>query len=190
MKYLFRKKVLGPASQKKGIPLSSNGDPIQAAHYEEVRYSSRLHPKRKYHHEPLRLEKFSSQELKYFFAILLYAADKKVSSIRKLWNSDFDHGIHPFVTRLMSLGRFELMFSCFCFEDKLMAEIEELLRRKSQEIWIPSNFACCDESLVPYKGRKNNPHHVYIMRKPHPHGVKVSSNVFLCSNNSFFRFGP
>ena len=43
-------------------------------------------------------------------------------------------------------------------------------------IWIPANIGVVDETLVPHKGRKN-PHHVFIMRKPHPHGIKNWSLV-------------
>lgn len=41
---------------------------------------------------------------------------------------------------------------------------------------MPATAAVVDESLVAHKGRKN-PHHVFIMRKPHPHGLKVWSLV-------------
>ena len=116
---------------------------------------------------------FSEKELWDLFAILLYAAEKKTVSIQKLWNSNPVHGFHPFVTRLLSLSRFEFMYSCFRFQDEVMKEIEDILVHQAQRIWKPSNYACCDESLVPFKGHKTNPHHVYIMRKPHPHGVKV-----------------
>ena len=43
-------------------------------------------------------------------------------------------------------------------------------------IWIPANTGVVDETLVPHKGRKN-PHHVFIMRNPHPHGIKNWSLV-------------
>jgi hypothetical protein len=145
--------------------------------YQEVRASPRNHPKQKCHHEPLSLQPFSERELSFFFAILLYAAEKKATSIRKLWSSDPDDGIHPFVTRLISLTRFELMYSCFQFNDAVMERMESILQKQMQDIWIPSNYVCCDESLVPFKGRKSNPHHVFIMRKPHPHGVKVISTL-------------
>ncbi len=45
-----------------------------------------------------------------------------------------------------------------------------------ERLWIPATAAVVDESLVAHKGRKN-PHHVFIMRKPHPHGLKVWSLV-------------
>jgi len=73
----------------------------------------------------------------------------------------------------MSLTCFEIMNACFKFKEMEMEELELSIIHQIQEIWVPSSFCCIDESLVPYKGLKTNPHHVFIMRKPHPHGVKV-----------------
>ena len=41
---------------------------------------------------------------------------------------------------------------------------------------MPATAAVVDESLVAHKGRKN-PQHVFIMRKPHPHGLEIWSLV-------------
>jgi len=35
----------------------------------------------------------------------------------------------------------------------------------------PSTDMCLDESMVPHQGM-NNPHHMFIQRKPYPHGLK------------------
>lgn len=45
-----------------------------------------------------------------------------------------------------------------------------------REMWEPASVVVVDETLVPHKGRKN-PHHVFIVRKPHPHGLKNWSVV-------------
>ena len=75
----------------------------------------------------------------------------------------------------MAHDRFMFMYSCFLLSGGFVEEIEVLLVEKVKEVWIPSSYACADESMVPFKGRKDNPHHVYIMRKLHPHGIKVCS---------------
>ena len=169
-----RRKCSGPAEGKKGMVLSHTGEPIIAPSYVEVRSSSRLNSSvRKRHFEPIKLEPFSLLEFHCFIAILFYAAENNITSIRSLWSTDLKKPVHPFVRNLMSLTRFEIMYSCFKCKDLEMEELEEQFIKRIQEIWIPSTFCCCDESLVPYKGRKTNPHHVFIMRKPHPHGVKV-----------------
>lgn len=178
---------------KKGSPATSSGEPIKVIMYEEVRSSPRNLPKRMQHHEAIRLEPFSLFELRVFLSLLLYLANEKSTSLTKIWNQNPKAGgIHPTVSSLMSQNRFQLMYSCFVFLDEQMADFEEEIRKRVCEIWVPASFACCDESLVPFKGRKSNPHHVFIMRKPHPHGVKVcidSFHDFMISFINFQRFG-
>jgi len=48
--------------------------------------------------------------------------------------------------------------------------------------WTPANITVVDETLVPFKGR-NNPHHVFIMRKSNPHGLK---NWLLVDYSGYF----
>lgn len=57
-----------------------------------------------------------------------------------------------------------------------MTSLEKDINGYMQEVWKAANIAVVDETLVPHKGRKN-PHHVFIMRKPHPHGLKNWSVV-------------
>ena len=46
------------------------------------------------------------------------------------------------------------------------------IKNKVQLIWDVSTSVSIDESMIPHKGR-NCPHHVFIPRKPHPHGIKL-----------------
>jgi hypothetical protein len=57
-----------------------------------------------------------------------------------------------------------------------VTSLEKEINNHMQAVWEPSNIAVVDETLVPHKGRKN-PHHVFIVRKPHPHGLKNWSVV-------------
>ena len=57
-----------------------------------------------------------------------------------------------------------------------MLELELEINENMVRIWIPANVGVVDESMAPTKIR-NNPHHVYIMRKPHPNGIKNWSLV-------------
>ena len=57
-----------------------------------------------------------------------------------------------------------------------MIELELDINANMRHCWDPANIAVVDESLVPHKGRKN-PHHVLIIQKPHPHGLKNWSLV-------------
>ena len=57
-----------------------------------------------------------------------------------------------------------------------MISLEFDINENMAKIWVPANVGVVDESLVAHKGR-NNPHHVFIMRKPKPHGLKNWSLV-------------
>lgn len=118
----------------------------------------------------------SVEELKKFFSILLYASTQRVVNYSYFWRTAKDAGVHTFPRRLMSRERFSLLYTCFVFEDEEMRHLEDLLRDHLMKVWNSSNAICVDESIVPFKGR-GNPHHVFIMRKPHPHGTKLWTSV-------------
>jgi len=48
----------------------------------------------------------------------------------------------------------------------------KLLQKKVQALWNCGTDVAADESMIPYRGRRN-PHHVYIPNKPHPNGIKL-----------------
>ena len=125
---------------------------------------------------PLFLQETDENEVHKFFSILLYASRQKVKEYRLLWSTLASEGIHPFVRRLMSRERFSLLYNCFQFEDDEVNHLESLLSDHLLKVWVPANCICVDETLVPFKGR-GNPNHVFIMRKPHPHGTKYWSAV-------------
>jgi hypothetical protein len=66
-------------------------------------------------------------------------------------------------------------------------ESEEFFKMVQENIlreWKNSNkFICVDESIVPHQGR-HNPHHVFIKRKPNPHGIKL----FTAADDSCYIF--
>jgi len=80
------------------------------------------------------------------------------------------------------------MYSCFYFDDQCVEKIEALIAYQIHEIWIPATFTYCDKSLMPFKGRKSNPHHIFIMKKPYPYGVKVYFNFFFIFFYFFINF--
>tara|TARA_R110002050_G_C8919557_1_gene511322 strand:- start:93 stop:1949 length:1857 start_codon:yes stop_codon:yes gene_type:complete len=126
--------------------------------------------------EPCLTEGVSVRELKKFFSILLYASTQRVVEYALFWKTTKDAGVHTFPRRLMSRERFSLLYSCFLFEEEEMRHLEDMLSDHLLKVWNPSNGVCVDETLVPFKGR-GNPHHVFIMRKPHPHGTKLWTSV-------------
>lgn len=140
-----------------------------------TRSSPRLAPpKRKL--PPWKLEPFSQQELHSFLAILFYAAQVNCRKLRDLWSVQRKRPSHTFVRSHMGRDRFLLMYGCYKFTEQQVMEFEGMVNPLIQSIWIPSTYVVIDESLIPFKGRKN-PHHVFIMRKPHPHGTKVHIEV-------------
>jgi hypothetical protein len=68
----------------------------------------------------------------------------------------------------MSLTRFKEVLSSLDFS---LPEFVELIRSRVQELWKPSTHLSLDESMAPFQGRMN-PHHLFVPRKPHPHGLK------------------
>src|SRR3990167_3912523 len=53
----------------------------------------------------------------------------------------------------------------------------EFSNKKFSELWIPGSELSFDEMMVHFQG--DCPHHVFIKRKPHPHGMKLWSLVDL-----------
>lgn len=81
---------------------------------------------------------------------------------------------------------FLLLYLYFYFQNSEIDCIEKIIRRIYQEIWIPTFVVCVDKSLVPFNRRQENPHHVFIIRKLYPHGVKVFFSFFLSFSKIFF----
>jgi hypothetical protein len=57
-----------------------------------------------------------------------------------------------------------------------MLDLELDINSNMIKIWSPANVGVVDESMAATKIR-DNPHHVYIMRKPHPNSIKNWSLV-------------
>jgi hypothetical protein len=53
-----------------------------------------------------------------------------------------------------------------------MNELEKEINENMSKIWIPANLDVVDETMVSFKGTKDNPHYVYIPCKPNPNGLK------------------
>jgi hypothetical protein len=53
-----------------------------------------------------------------------------------------------------------------------MNELEKEINENMSKIWILANLGVVDETMVGFKGTKDNPHHVYILHKPNPNSLK------------------
>ena len=114
----------------------------------------------------------STIEFKKFFAILLYTLSVHIKALTDLWAEDDDLSRNTFVQKLLSRDRFKVIYRAFRFSDDQLQQMEEEMQEHLQALWIPATAVVVDETIVATKSTKN-PHHVFILRKPHPHGIKV-----------------
>ena len=115
-----------------------------------------------------------------YLAIILYSTHHHELEWCDYWREKghLDQPLHQFVRAIMSRERFQLINSAFYLTDAKLQELETKLQEILQRVWVPASIAVVDESLVACKSRRN-PHHVYIGRKPHPHGVKVYPTLMM-----------
>ena len=110
------------------------------------------------------------QELDIFLGLLLAMGVAPQNTLKAYWqrpSADQVTGSAFFYPR-MTFDRFIEIYRCLDFQ---LNALTKLIRSKIQEMWVPSYNLCLDETMVPHQG-KHNPHHVYIERKPNPHGMK------------------
>lgn len=165
----------GPLPIRKGHPgYVSRVHPLS---YRRISVRSRSRGRRTFTQNPLYHSPISMRELKRFLGIIIYSAENPVDDLRQLWNkTKHDEPQHGLIQLTMSYARFALIYQCFRFSEDEMLLLEFDINEHILKLWIPSNIAVVDESICPHKGRQN-PHHVFIARKPHPHGMKNWSLV-------------
>jgi Transposase IS4 len=98
------------------------------------------------------------------------------AQLKNFWRKKAYKVKHPLVRALFGRDLFMLMYRCFRFAEPQLGEIEGFLQEQMKHIWVPATAAVVDESMIATKSR-SNPHHIFIMRKPHPHGIKFWSLV-------------
>lgn len=145
--------------------------------YRRLSHRSTARKKREDAKRPIWHSPISMDELKKFLGIITYSGEYNVKRLKLFWNSSKpDEPQHGLIQLAMSYDRFASIYHAFRFSDEEMLNLEKEINENIRRIWVPSNIAVVDESICPFKGR-NNPHHVFIMRKPHPHGMKNWSLV-------------
>jgi hypothetical protein len=113
---------------------------------------------------------FSLDQIKKFFAIMIVIQLAPQPSYECYWMLN-----HPFygsnwIRSKMSKALFlEILHSLSWELDSLFEFVNNLVA----SIWVPSSDISVDEMMIPFKG--SCPHHVFVARKPHPHGMKVWS---------------
>lgn len=118
-------------------------------------------------------------EIKLFFAILLWMGLDKKPSIGDYWSSSILYQ-NP-ISKFMSRNRFELLLSFIHFANNEEAppgnrlhKIDNLLlllNQKFSEMYEPGENITIDESMIPYRGRLK--FRQYIPNKRHRYGIKA-----------------
>lgn len=159
----------------------------------KVRFSSRIHQqvrsvKTRFYSSVYR--PFQEHDVFKFMSVLLFCARQGPPSFSELWKKT---GLVKYsaVQDILSRERFMELHASMRVSEEFLIEIERRFCDHMRTIWKPANISVVDESICPFKGH-SNPNHVFIPRKPHPNGIKVSCHVFLdcCSFplHSFFFF--
>ena len=163
----FKKGRPGFASTAKPIWLRSVKVPIVVA--AEKKKKTKWWMDRKVYTQEITVSDFRK-----FLSILFYSSSTQELNIRHYWRHKTTKAKHPFVRTLLARDRFLMIYHCFRFTDAQLLEMEPDVQALMENLWDPATAV--DETMIKTKSRKN-PHHVFIMRKPHPHGIKVWSLV-------------
>ena len=179
---------------RKGAPNGCGGSPtrrlVLIRNRVRKRFMTRNHHLVRRSRRMVYRKPFSLQELKNFLGLLIFTKQHPAPSLKHYWrrNGDVDHKLPR---QMMPRDRFLECLSCFKFTEDYVSGVEKDFRAHMAHIWKSANMGVVDESINPFRGRKN-PHHVFIPRKPHPHGLKnwvtVDYSGF-CLDCSLFRRG-
>ncbi|XP_018374167.1 PREDICTED: piggyBac transposable element-derived protein 4-like [Trachymyrmex cornetzi] len=124
-------------------------------------------------------------EIRAFFGILYFSGVQKngLTNPEEMWSNEFGSNLYRSV---MSLGRFILLGSCLCFDDKntraerkltdglaAIREIWDIFIANCTKYYTPSQNCTIDEQLLEFKGRFHAK--VYIKGKSDRCGIKIIS---------------
>ena len=115
-------------------------------------------------------EPISVDELKEFCAVLWRCSMDRPHELEAIWAGDRNVK-YDFST--MPRNRFLEILRCFLFSHAQVLQVIELINLVMADVWAASNVVVVDETMCAFKGRKDNPHHVFICRKPKPNGIKM-----------------
>nr|XP_022913143.1 piggyBac transposable element-derived protein 4-like [Onthophagus taurus] len=117
-------------------------------------------------------------EMKKFLGIVLWMGLCQFPTLQAYWSKSPIY--KNFITGVMSRNRFQLLSKMLHFsdnsevtEDRLQKLTPLVLKLKEvfQRIYVPGEYVCIDETLVPFQGRLKFKQ--YIANKRHKFGIKV-----------------
>ncbi|KAG2389582.1 hypothetical protein C9374_014142 [Naegleria lovaniensis] len=114
---------------------------------------------------------FTLEDSNKFLSCFLAMSVSALPTLHDYWENPTlnNLGLGLFFQNRLPKHKFLEMYRCIDIDvDDWLDSIKE----KAQSIWDVSTNVSIDESMIPHKGRKC-PHHVFIPRKPHPHGMKL-----------------
>lgn len=170
--YVLRART--PRKARKGQAGLADG--VQSFETQQVRVrraSSKVGGVRRTPNPPREHPCFTKDEFRVFLGILCYCGHHGITRFRSLWTrrDRLERGVISTIAR----NRAQLLYSCFSFDVETSLLFEKAVTDLIEEVWVPGSIVVVDESMIPFKGKKDNPYHVYIIRKPNPHGMKVST---------------
>lgn len=116
---------------------------------------------------------FSQNDLDCFLACYYRMCTIRASSLDDYWvtptSDQCGHG--QWFGARMSKRKYSEMFRCLDLDINQWLELlnQEFIGKKPI-----TKLVSVDETMVPFRGR-GNPHHIFIPRKPHPHGLKFET---------------
>jgi Transposase IS4 len=122
--------------------------------------------------DPLFTDNIILDEVQSLMGVLWKSTSSMPAEFKDLWATDTVCGTtHHYAINAFTRDRAQLLYRCLRCTEAEVERIQDLLNRAVGDAWEFGNIFTVDESMNPYKGR-NNPHHVFIPRKPHPNGTK------------------
>eukprot|EP00734_Pompholyxophrys_sp_LG126_P000368 Pompholyxophrys_sp_v1_NODE_139_length_1613_cov_10.258023.p1 type:complete len:159 gc:universal NODE_139_length_1613_cov_10.258023:961-485(-) len=131
-------------------------------------------------------DEFTSKQLELFLAIYFSMCLSPQPGVRDYFRTGSSQTPvgNSFIPSLMTYTLWVEMYRCLEIDsEKYLMDLENCCRTS----WRLGTNLSLDESMIPHQGRKN-PHHLFVPRKPHPHGLKLytlaDSSRFLFSQTS------
>lgn len=126
-------------------------------------------------------------EMQTFIGIIMWMGLCNFTVLENYWSNKKIY--ENYIKRIMSRNRFQLLLKMWHFsnndlesEDRLqkITPLIDMVRKSFQDAYIPGEYVCIDETLVPFRGRLKFKQ--YISNKPHKFGIKM---LKLCTKGGY-----
>jgi hypothetical protein len=111
---------------------------------------------------------FSKEDISNFWSILITMSLCPQPTYSHYWKRSHKFYGNSWIQSIMSFARFFEILQCLDFN---LDDLFKLANAHFKKVYNPERNISVDEMMIQFQGEC--PHHVYIKRKPHPHGMKV-----------------